>query len=120
MKQYALTLDLKNDPALIAAYKRHHQAVWPEVIASLRAVGVEEMKIWLLHTRLFMQLETQDDFDLETDLPRYLTLHPRCEEWEALMDRFQGNGPGGNEDEKWVEMACIFQLSEQRNEPISR
>ncbi len=29
MKRYALTLDLKNDPALIAEYEEHHKAVWP-------------------------------------------------------------------------------------------
>lgn len=44
MKQYALTLDLQNEPALIAEYKKYHQKVWPQVLASLKRVGVLDMK----------------------------------------------------------------------------
>ncbi len=32
-------LDLKNDPALIAAYEAWHRAVWPEVLEHLKATG---------------------------------------------------------------------------------
>ena len=35
MKRHVLTVDLKDDPALVAAYRAHHRAVWPEVQASL-------------------------------------------------------------------------------------
>ena len=30
MKRYCLALDLKDDPALIAEYKRYHEAGWPD------------------------------------------------------------------------------------------
>ena len=36
MTRHVLTLDLRDDPATIAAYREHHRRVWPEVIASLR------------------------------------------------------------------------------------
>ena len=41
--QHVLALDLKDDPALIAAYEAHHRAVWPEVLDHLRRHGVIEM-----------------------------------------------------------------------------
>jgi len=32
-------LDLKNDPALSAEYKRYHENVWPEIVESIRDSG---------------------------------------------------------------------------------
>ena len=69
VKSYGRMLCLKNDPALIAAYKRYHQEVWPELLAGMREVGILKMKIYLRGTRLFMYVETVDDFDPARDLP---------------------------------------------------
>ncbi len=30
IRRYCLTLDLKDDPKLIAEYKRYHEKIWPE------------------------------------------------------------------------------------------
>ena len=46
MQQYALTLDLKDDPQLIVEYEKYHKQVWPEVLAAIRHVGIQEMKIF--------------------------------------------------------------------------
>ena len=46
MKQFALALDLKNDPHLIAEYEAHHQAVWPEILASIKASGILDCSIY--------------------------------------------------------------------------
>ena len=51
-RRYCFTLDLKDDPGLIAEYKRHHQAIWPEITRSIRDAGIEDMEIYLLGTRL--------------------------------------------------------------------
>ena len=37
---------LKVRPERVALYKRHHQAVWPEVEKGLAAAGVETISIW--------------------------------------------------------------------------
>ena len=37
MSRHVLTVNLRDDPAAIAAYREHHRRVWPEVIESLRA-----------------------------------------------------------------------------------
>jgi L-rhamnose mutarotase len=40
MKRYCLTLDLKEDLALIAEYEKYHQEVWPEIIKSIKNSGI--------------------------------------------------------------------------------
>nr|WP_067294273.1 L-rhamnose mutarotase [Marinobacterium profundum] len=110
MKQYALTLDLKDDPALIEAYKQHHQQVWPQVIASLKQVGVLDMQIYCHGNRLFMLSTTVDDYEPQRAYEAYLQLDPACREWEALMDQFQQRLPGALPDEKWLPMECCFDM----------
>ena len=110
MKQIALTVNLKDDPEVIAAYKSYHADAWPDVVEALKAVGILQMKIWLLGRRLFMLAEVEDDFDPAVDFPRYLTLHPRCQEWEDLMGTFQEPVPEAQPDEKWATMDEIFAL----------
>ena len=63
MQLYGMALNLRDDPAVIARYRREHAKAWPEVLARLRAVGITEMKIFLLGRRLFMYCETRDGFD---------------------------------------------------------
>ena len=113
MKHLALTLNLKDDPEVIAAYKAYHAAAWPEVIEALQAVGVIQMRIWLLGRRLFMVADVEDDFDPDKDFPRYLTLHPRCQEWEDLMGTFQEPVADAAEGEKWATMEQVFELNSQ-------
>ncbi len=61
-KRYCLALDLKDDPALIAEYKRHHQKIWPEITKSIRDSGIEDLEIYLLGARLFMIMEVNATF----------------------------------------------------------
>jgi len=122
MKEIAMTLDLKQDPAAIAAYKAYHASAWPEVTQSLMEVGILDMRIWLWGQRLFMLLWVEEGFEPKRDFGRYLTLHPRCEEWEQLMGTFQQALPGAPEGEKWMEMEKIFELRHQdkgRNLPFN-
>ena len=46
MKRYCLTLDLKNDPKLIAEYDHHHKQVWSEVLDSIKQSGILSMEIY--------------------------------------------------------------------------
>jgi L-rhamnose mutarotase len=47
-KRYCLTLDLKNDPKLIAEYKRYHEKIWPEITKSIQDAGIVDLEIYLL------------------------------------------------------------------------
>ena len=66
--RYCQTLDLRDNPELIAEYRRLHSAegIWPEIMAGIRAVGILEMEIYLLGTRLFMIVEAPADFDWDS------------------------------------------------------
>ena len=110
MKCFAQTLDLVDDPSMIEAYKAHHRAVFPEVVAALKAIGIERMRIYLLGTRLFMYAEARDDFDPARDYQRYAA-DPRCAQWDALMRRYQRPAPGTKPGEWWAGMEEVFVLS---------
>lgn len=110
-KRYVQTLDLRDDPELIAAYRRLHskECVWQEVIDGIRAVGILEMDIYLLGASLFMVVETADDFSWEASMARLSQL-PRQAEWEELAGRYQQSTLGATSSEKWRLMERIFHL----------
>ena len=111
VKRYCQTMDLKDNPELIAEYvKRHSEAeAWPEIRAGIREVGILEMEIYILGTRLFMIVETPLDFDWETAMARLATL-PRQAEWEAYMSIFQQAYATATSAEKWQLMDRMFYL----------
>lgn len=90
VKRYCRTLDLRDDPKLIAEYRRRHSQaeIWPEVIAGIREVGILEMEIYILDTRLFMIVETALDFDWDTAMERACHFAP-----PAGMGRLYGDFP---------------------------
>ena len=108
-RRFCLTLDLKNDPQLIAEYKRHHEHVWPEITQSIRDAGVEDAEIYLLGTRMIMILEVNEQFSFEAKA-RLDAANPKVAEWEQLMWRFQQPLPQAKPGEKWLPMERIFKL----------
>ena len=111
VKRYCQTMDLKDNPELIAEYvKRHSEAeAWPEIRAGIREVGILEMEIYILGTRLFMIVETPLDFDWETAMARLATL-TRQAKWEADMSIFQQADATAISEEKWKLMVRMFYL----------
>ena len=107
MKRYCQTLTLKQDPGLIEKYIEVHSHVWPEIIEGQHQVGILSMEIYSLGSRLFMIVDTVDDFDWDRDMARLATL-PRQAEWEAYVSRFQGCDPTATSAEKWKLMDKIF------------
>jgi L-rhamnose mutarotase len=108
-QRYCLTLDLKDDPALIAEYKRYHQRVWPEIIKSLKDAGVEDMEIYLRGTRMFMIMEVREGFSFEKKAKMDLG-NAKVREWEELMGRFQNPLPNASPVERWQVMEKVFEL----------
>lgn len=111
VKRYCQTLDLRDSPELIAEYrKRHNQSeAWPEILAGIRQVGILEMEIYIIGTRLFMIVETPLDFDWNTAMAKLDTL-PRQQEWEEYMSIFQQADPEMSSSEKWKLMERMFYL----------
>lgn len=108
-KRFCLALDLKDDPQLIAEYKRYHQKIWPEVTRSIKDAGIEDMEIYLLGTRLFMVMEVNDSFSFEAKAQADRE-NPKIREWEELMWKFQKPLPDAEPGEKWLLMEKIFEL----------
>jgi L-rhamnose mutarotase len=108
-RRYCLTLDLKDDPQLIAEYRRYHQKIWPEITESLKASGIEDAEIYQLGTRLFMILEVGETFSFESKA-RADGENAKVREWEDLMWKYQKALPQAKPGEKWVLMERIFKL----------
>ena len=108
-QRYCLACDLKDDPKLIAEYKRYHEKIWPEIAESIRAAGIVDMEIYLLGTRMFMMMEVDETFSFEKKAAADAG-NAKVQEWEALMWKFQKAPPGAAPGEKWVRMEKIFTL----------
>jgi L-rhamnose mutarotase len=109
MQRYCLTLDLVDDPKLIAEYREYHRSVWPEVKQSIRASGICNMEIYLLGNRLRMVIETEASFNFETKTQNDASSE-RVQQWEALMWKYQQRLPMAKKGEKWMLMEEIFSL----------
>jgi len=112
MPRHCLTLDLQNDPAKIAEYKRYHEKIWPEIRDSLFSAGVTQMEIYLLGTRMFMIMDVTEDFSFEKKA-QMDSANPKVLEWEALMANFQAVPEGANPVRRWQPMEKVFDLSKQ-------
>ena len=73
VKRYCQTLNLKENPELIAEYRKRHlkENAWPEILEGIREVGILEMEIYILGSRLFMIVETPLDFDWDEAMQRF-------------------------------------------------
>ncbi|WP_291401234.1 L-rhamnose mutarotase [Daejeonella sp.] len=109
MDRFCLTLDLKDDPALIAEYETWHKNVWPEIIESIRTSGIENMQIYRFSNRLFMIMEVNETFSFDKKGTADAG-NEKVQEWETLMWKYQQGVPGAKPGEKWVLMDKIFEL----------
>lgn len=109
MKKYCLALDLIDDTSLIAKYEQYHQEVWPEIKKSIVDSGISQMEIYRTGNRLFMIMETEENFSFE-EKANADEANPKVQEWENLMWKYQQALPGAKPGEKWIMMNQIFTL----------
>lgn len=109
MKRYCLALDLKDDPKLIKEYEKYHQKVWPEVLKSLTDAGIVDMEIYRVGNRMFMIMETDDNFSFEKK-SKMDAANVKVQEWEVLMWDYQQALPLAKPGEKWMLMERVFKL----------
>ncbi|MBX3238629.1 MAG: L-rhamnose mutarotase [Chitinophagaceae bacterium] len=111
MKKFCLALDLVDDPESIKEYEDWHKpgVGWKEVRQNDLDAGITNIEIYRTGNRMFMILETNDDFsfegkkELDANCPKVL-------EWEELMWKYQQSIPWAKPGEKWVLMEKIFQF----------
>ena len=111
VKRYVQTLDLNDDPDMIREYRKWHSEEyhWHEICEGIKAVGILEMEIYILGTRLVMIVDAPEDFDWKEAMNRLATL-PRQAEWEAFVAKLQGCRADARSDEKWQMMERMFWL----------
>ena len=109
MPRYCFALDLKDDPSLIAEYEAYHQAVWPEILKSLKDSGIVDLEIYRVLNRLFMIVEGDATFSFERKM-KMDNANPKVQEWEELMWNYQQGLPGLPPGEKWMPAKIVFKL----------
>jgi L-rhamnose mutarotase len=114
MQRLYFAVDLRDDPALIAAYERWHRAehIWPEVTRGLRARGVVELELFRCGNRLLQVLQHDPEAREPSPVVTPGLLDSRLAQWETLMWQFQAPLPFAQPGEKWVPMQRIFSLRE--------
>lgn len=117
MTRHVFTINLKDDSVAVEAYRQHHLVVWPEVLESLRHIGVIGMDIHVLGRRLVMVVEMADGLDYRKAFAAHMTSNPRVAEWEHLMRSLQEPSPDAAAGEWWAAMEPVFRLDEQ--EPVA-
>lgn len=109
MKRFCYTLDLKDNSKLKQEYIKHHSNVWPEIINSLKESGIIKAEIYNIGDRLFLLIDTNDEFTEENK--RKLDLkNSIVQKWEALMSNYQKKIEFSKSENKWVRMNKIFEL----------
>ena len=120
MQRIAMTVMLKDKPGIIEEYDRIHADPYPVVLEKGHQAGIRRLFIYRLRRQLFMFIETDDGFDIETSMAEALT-DPEFMEWETLAWELQAAVPGEPEDTRWVPMTelrhilCIARRDTQRS-----
>jgi L-rhamnose mutarotase len=113
MTRLYYALDLHDDPVLIAEYDRWHRSgqVWPDILQSLRAAGIEEAEIFRTGNRLVLVLDVSAGFDAAAKAAADAA-DTRVQAWETLMWNYQKALPWARPGEKWILMQRIFSLTD--------
>ena len=109
MQRFCLALDLVDDAELIKEYEKYHAKgnAWPAVTQHDIDAGGLNIEIFRTGNRMFMILETGDEFTFEKKAAFDAT-NPKIAEWEELMWKFQQPLPWAKNGEKWILMDRIF------------
>ncbi len=109
MKRYGLIVGLKEDA--ISEYKRLHEAVWPEVLATITDCGIRNYTIFLRQMPdgkhyLFSTFEYEGD-DFQADMAK-MAADPKTQEWWTHCMPMQEPLPDLPEGEWWAPMLEVF------------
>ncbi len=104
MQRIASVIRLR--PEKEAEYRDLHEAVWPSVLATLRAANVTNYSIFLRDGLLFSYLEYTGD-DYAADMAR-IAAEPETRRWWTLTDPCQQPLDTAAEAEWWAPAEEVF------------
>lgn len=99
---------LKVKEEMIAEYKRHHEAVWPEMLDALRRTGWHNYSLFMREDgTLFGYFETPHDFQTALD---GMAAEQINERWQTFMSPFFESADGAHADKMMIELSEVFHL----------
>jgi L-rhamnose mutarotase len=104
MQRIAQVIGLK--PEAIDEYERIHAAVWPEVLATIRACHIHNYSIFRHGTTLFAYFEYHGD-DFAADMQK-MAADPKTQEWWRITEPMQVQLPGAQPGEWWTRIPEVF------------
>jgi L-rhamnose mutarotase len=106
MQRHAHIIHLR--PEAEAAYKKYHQAVWPDVLNKITDCNIRNYSIFLRDGVLFSYFEYIGD-DFATDMAK-MVADPKTQEWWAITKPMQRPLEDRGEDEWWASLTEVFHL----------
>ena len=106
MQRHAHIIHLR--PEAEAAYKKYHQAVWPDVLNKITDCNIRNYSIFLRDGVLFSYFEYIGD-DFATDMAK-MAADPKTQEWWAITKPMQRPLEERGEDEWWASLTEVFHL----------
>jgi L-rhamnose mutarotase len=104
MQRYGMLIRLR--PEAEAEYRRYHQAVWPEVLATITACNIRNYSIYLRDGLLFGYFEYIGE-DYTADMRR-MAADPATQRWWAIMQPMQEPVASAAAGEWWAPMDEVF------------
>jgi L-rhamnose mutarotase len=106
MNRVGFLLKVKQDK--IEEYKKHHEAVWPEMLDALRRTGWHNYSLFMRDDGLlFGYFETPDSFQAARDSMAQEAIN---EQWQTFMAPYFESTDGDHADKIMVELAEVFHL----------
>ena len=106
MKRYGMVIQVR--AGFEEAYRRYHQAVWPEILEMIRACNIRNYSIYWKDHLLFGYFEYHG-VEFVKDMEK-MSADPKTQEWWAVMKPMQEPVATHREGEWWAEMDEVFHL----------
>jgi L-rhamnose mutarotase len=99
-------------PGSLAEYKRHHDSIWPELVAEIQRQGIAQITIFESDPVLFLYSEITDEAAWERLW--HSQIHDR---WGEIMNPLMEFGPDGIVDSH--EVREVFNLETSPSQPTA-
>lgn len=106
MTRYGLVIGLK--PEAEQKYREYHAAVWPGVLATIRACNIRNYSIFLHNHTLFAYFEYHGN-DYAADMAR-MAADKTTQEWWKIMDPMQTPLPDHEPGKRWTRIDEVFHV----------
>ena len=106
MKRYGMVIRLK--AGCEEEYRRHHAAVWPEVLEMIRRCSIANYSIYLKDGMLFSYFEYHGR-NFEADMAQ-MAADAKTKSWWAIMGPMQEPLENRKEGEWWADMPEVFHM----------